>query len=145
MTPLQHQRGATTIFCDDIRREDSGKEIIIGVYGSDLIVPEPVVLPKLVIRVNAYTDADYPFKDFAIKILFDDQTLIHETFPADVWLSMVEKQSDIIAPSGAVKRFDAKFVLEIAPFKITKSGTLRVRILAETEEIRAGALTIRVG
>jgi hypothetical protein len=33
------------IFCDDIRREISGKEILIGVYSSDILIPSvPTVL-----------------------------------------------------------------------------------------------------
>lgn len=33
------------IFCDDIRRESNGKEILIGVYSSDILIPSvPTVL-----------------------------------------------------------------------------------------------------
>jgi len=46
------------IICDDIRREDNGKLIIIGVYGSDITVPVyPVSLSLgILIAVRSATD-----------------------------------------------------------------------------------------
>ena len=44
---LPHIRPIHAVFCDDIRREVTGKEILIGVYSGDLLVsrlPAPVVL-----------------------------------------------------------------------------------------------------
>jgi hypothetical protein len=37
-----------SIMCDDVRREDNGKMMLIGVYSPDITVPHvPVVLPSL--------------------------------------------------------------------------------------------------
>ena len=48
MSPnLPHIKPIHAIFCDDIRREVTGKEILIGVYSGDLLVsrfPAPVVM-----------------------------------------------------------------------------------------------------
>jgi len=30
---------STAVFCDDIRREDNGKELLIGVYSGDIVFP----------------------------------------------------------------------------------------------------------
>jgi hypothetical protein len=41
------------IICDDIRREASGKEILIGVYSKDIIVKDiPTRLPQLSFRIS---------------------------------------------------------------------------------------------
>ena len=41
-----------TIICDDIRREDNGKLVIIGMYAPDIIIPQiPFVLPSLAVLV----------------------------------------------------------------------------------------------
>jgi hypothetical protein len=52
------------IVCDDVRREDNGKEILIGVYSSDILVP---VLPanlQLVFWMHVYNDevGEFPFE-----------------------------------------------------------------------------------
>lgn len=42
------------MFCDDIRQEATGKEILIGVYNSGIIVSSlPARLPTLWFRINA--------------------------------------------------------------------------------------------
>jgi hypothetical protein len=44
---LPHIRPIHAVFCDDIRREVNGKEILIGIYPADLLLPRfpaPVVL-----------------------------------------------------------------------------------------------------
>jgi hypothetical protein len=42
-----HIKPLHVVFCDDIRREDNGKEILIGVYSGNVVIPQlpsPVVL-----------------------------------------------------------------------------------------------------
>lgn len=40
-----------TIICDDVRKEDNGKEILIGVYNDTLILdPIPAVIPSFAMR-----------------------------------------------------------------------------------------------
>ena len=60
---------ARTVFCDDIRIEENGKEILVGVYMVDLV---PDTLPArfpLSIWINAtgFESGKHPF---AIKIAF---------------------------------------------------------------------------
>ena len=47
---------ATTVFCDDVREEKGGKISLIGCYGMDLrlIDPMPIALPKLGIVISIY-------------------------------------------------------------------------------------------
>jgi len=47
MSATPHIKPINAVFCDDIRREVTGKHILIGVYGGDIILPHlpaPVVL-----------------------------------------------------------------------------------------------------
>src|SRR5712664_3005049 len=49
-TPSGH-----SLFCEDVRAEDNGKQILIGVYGSYMLVPGfPFFLPtfRIIIRYN---------------------------------------------------------------------------------------------
>jgi hypothetical protein len=43
----------SVIICDDVRREDNGKEILIGVYNGVILVPRfPSVLRQLIVRIE---------------------------------------------------------------------------------------------
>lgn len=54
--PITHK---FTLVCDDVRREDNGKLLILGVYNQIILVPQfPVVLPMLTFL--HYLDSDRP-------------------------------------------------------------------------------------
>jgi len=69
----------TTIFCDDIRLEASGKVTLVGVYIGDLIVlgTLPTTLPKFAMRI-LYTERPQESTDpVELRIFFpgdDDAT-----------------------------------------------------------------------
>jgi hypothetical protein len=53
------------IVCDDVRREDNGKLIILGMYLPDMTVQQiPFPMPTLTFLVNAESDrpGNYPFQ-----------------------------------------------------------------------------------
>ncbi len=59
---------AETVFCDDIRQEITGKHILIGVYGADLV---PSILPTafpiaIWIRVWGLQPGNHQFEMFLI-------------------------------------------------------------------------------
>ena len=58
------------IVCDDVRREQNGKLILIGVYGNNIIVPSYPVTLKLSIVLAGHSDvsAQVPLK---LRILQD--------------------------------------------------------------------------
>jgi hypothetical protein len=48
-----------SIVCDDVRREDNGKLMLVGVYGGTIVVPQfPAVLPTL--TIFSVFDTDRP-------------------------------------------------------------------------------------
>jgi hypothetical protein len=62
------------IMCDEVRREDNGKLLLIGVYGSTIIaesLPATLVL-SLVINVDAEGAKEAPAE---FRIMLDDATL----------------------------------------------------------------------
>jgi hypothetical protein len=50
--------------CDDVRREDNGKLIFIGAYGSDIVVPElpAVLILTLAVRVEMKGDEAFEIR-----------------------------------------------------------------------------------
>lgn len=57
----------TTIFCDDVRKEDGGKPFLIGVYLQTILIPEfPAILPLTVwiqfhVSKNGKTEFEFRF------------------------------------------------------------------------------------
>lgn len=139
-------RYVDTIFCDDIRNEDSGKLLVVGMYGSELVVNQqaPVLLPSLVLFIRAKTTVDQPFRKFTTRVWFDDE-LVTETAVDEASLNAAAaKLSEDSAPDSENRVHMMQAIARMSPFPILRSGTLRVRVETESEILKAGALTIRV-
>src|SRR6266436_9523709 len=55
------------LICDDVRREVTGKEIIIGVYGDEMMVPSLPVSLNLSLWIRVFFEnAEAMYVDFAI-------------------------------------------------------------------------------
>ena len=72
----------SAIFCDEVRTENTGKEIAIGIYPGRLSVPVmPIVLPSLTLRFELFFDGS-PVESFSIKIVDPaGNTLIEQQRP----------------------------------------------------------------
>ena len=95
----------STIFCDDVRTENTGKEIAIGIYPGQLTLPViPFVIPVLTIRFELFFFGE-PVEDFSIRVcdpagtalVEQKRPLIFDDWSAPGTLSMVIE--GLIAPS----------------------------------------------
>lgn len=117
---------ADVIFCDDIRQENTGKFIFIGVYPGDLI---PSVLPAafpmaVFLRVHGMPEGKHPFH---VKISSPSGKLLFE-------------QRDSMEMNTA----GAPIVLIFSGFlaNIDAAGDLEARIDINGKELIAGSLRI---
>lgn len=148
--PVIRARAAHAIFCDDLRHEDSGKLLIIGMYGDEMGVPAfPLQLPVLTILVSASTPADEPFKSLEVKVYFGEEQIASRVAPpetiAQLSAASAESVTQLMAPSprGGHVANRWRVNVQLAPFLVSGPGVLRVRVITEAEEIPAGGLGIR--
>jgi len=127
-------KALTVIYCDDIRPEVGNKVSLMGVYGSDLIVPAfPVVLPKLCMYAQLSNDIGKIFEgELVIRVLQDDDVLFEQAAPS----------GDLkVISSDAFERRVIQFAF--SPFELTKECKLRVRAYFDGEEVKGNALRVR--
>ncbi len=140
------ERYLHTIYCDDVRLEVGNKQSLMGIYSSDLFVPEfPVALPKLCIVVNLVTPIDKPLKELTLKVTKDDETLIEVPVTGE---QLSEPQSNIIEngeKDNSYRRIGLTFTLMLAPFAIEKECILRVLAITESGELKGNGLKIKIG
>lgn len=70
------------IVCDDVRREDNGKLIAVGIYASDIQVsrfPTAIQL-RLLLGIRSYKSGSFMFN---IRVLQDRKTIFHATGSAE--------------------------------------------------------------
>ncbi|WP_425519150.1 DUF6941 family protein [Xanthomonas euroxanthea] len=148
--PMLRGRYAHTIFCDDVRREDSGKLLIVGMYGSWIGVPSfPAYLPSLHMMVQINTPHDQPFKKLELKVILGDDELASMDMPceameAELKANTQEYPIDLDEKEGTNSVLVRRVVsfLNITPLQVASASALKVRIVTESEIIAAGAVNI---
>lgn len=136
-------RFISAIFCDDIRMEVGNKLSMIGVYNGVMLVPAfPITLPKLCIALSARTDGRNPFKQLVFRVLKGEELLVEVPIPIEAFPEIqVPLAGDVaINPNDRLQVCNGNIV--ISPFVVDKPTTIRVRAIADGEELKALALTI---
>ena len=136
------ERFAYSIFCDDIRNEDNGKAIFIGVYSGAMIVPSfPTTLPSFCIALTILTPLERPFEKMRIRIMKNDEELLLRDLPVEQMPILNIEGNEEENDDGRVQ--ELRTVAKFNPFEITKETRIRVRVDTEDGEIRGGTLLIR--
>ncbi|HUM92029.1 MAG TPA: hypothetical protein PLM32_11720 [Candidatus Competibacter sp.] len=136
-------RHVETLFCDDIRHEINGKLSYIGVYSGTLFVPVfPVTLPKLCISVKIVTPANEPLRSLTLRVLKDDEILQEIVFDKEQLVSASEVLVELSDEERRLRVQMPQFLLAFSPLHLDKACTLRVRALADHEELRGVGLII---
>lgn len=144
--PDLNQRGAFSIYCDDLRQEASGKSIIVGVYSGELHVQEfPALLPTFHILTTVWTNRGRPFKKLVFRILLDETVLSEEEVDiAAAQEKMHGATKDEPGKNHPNSRQIFRRIARFSPFVLEKECVLRVRVETEEGELRTSALGIRV-
>lgn len=145
-----HRKG-WSLFCDDVRAEVTGKQILIGVYGTHLFVQKfPHEMSRLVVFTRLMGDAGDPLKSLALKIYRDAAVI------AELRLENVADIKDpgplpfdreqVIFPPGEsdARRFSFGGVVEIGRKELLfeRPTSLWVRFNTERGFVRAGSLRV---
>jgi hypothetical protein len=135
--------GGYSIFCDDIRQENNGKQILIGLYTGDMLIDAfPIQLPtfQVLIRYQERPDESIlPVKFVIIAPHPTDEKIFETEVPREAF----EK---VLVPSDS---FDDPFVslnlhASFAGFVLARPGLIKVRAYRGDDEIRLGTLRVRL-
>jgi hypothetical protein len=130
-------RVAFCLFCDDIRAEVGNKYSVMGIYGRDIIFPNPPpgLLQKFGFILWLHCDIGDEPERVVITMLANkeevlriESSLIRESFP--------EEDND------ATKRH-LRMTVPMPPFEFQGSGVVEVFIDTGREQLRAGRLYMR--
>lgn len=116
----------TTVFCDDIRQEISGKHILVGVYGSDLVpsnLPADITL-SFWVRIRGLSEGKHRFK---IRVDAPTGSVTNadvEAIMSDVDVPMVMALGGF--PVRISEYGDIAVWLQIDDFAESEAGRLRV-------------------
>lgn len=132
-------RLATFQACDQVADAGAGKLAFIGIYSSDLLVPQiPFSLAQLYFVVRFRT----PINDRPKKVAVRIERPGHPPFRIDHTPSL----NEAVVPEGAgANFFQLQVIAVIQPFEIKEAGTVKVFVEDEIGDNYAGGLRLKAG
>lgn len=137
--PVNRQRVAYCLFCDDIRLEVGNKPSLMGCYSTDLGVaqPFPLLLPKMAVYLWIISDLSDPPLHMTITVILPDKVeLIRLPVPLGV-----SPEIPNFMREGA-ERIVLTYYFPMTPFPLPCEGMIEVWIETEREKLRAGRLWV---
>lgn len=139
-----------TLFCDEIRREDSGKFILIGVYDETMILfqPLPYIHKNIATRITYSEAIEEKSHDVEIHIIGPKQS--EPTAVYNIDSTAIEDAKSKARASLETTDVDGELRVifnlnwNTTPFPITAEGRLKVRAYRNGEELKMGTLAIKV-
>jgi len=123
------------LVCDDIRREDSGKLMFIGVYMDKIIVKAvPVILPQIVIFSKWEGDKEV-ISNFDFTLYAPDNK------------SMANIKGKVPPSPNTVDKKKIKHIIQlnIAPLKIETTGEYKIKFkLNNSHEYDVGSIVVEL-
>jgi hypothetical protein len=140
---------AVCVFCEDLREDKSGQDIIIGTLPDNLVgqasPPSPNVkafLPRIgaYLRVHLDVERDIP-KEISAKLLTTDGQLVAET----MWDRSVVDKAFADSKTNHMPIVGLIFKVVVAPFPISiEGGKITALVIIDGVEYLAGAVNIVV-
>jgi hypothetical protein len=135
-------RFMTSIFCDDIRKEEGNKFSYMGIYSSGLRAATlPLVLPKLCVAMSLHCRGAGTRPSSLVYMLYRDAELLAE-LPFDMAQTdrLIGAQGDIEDDHALV----TTSIMQIFPLLINAPCKIKARCLCDGEELRGGVLTVEL-
>jgi hypothetical protein len=148
MLILPSTPSGTTIFCDDVRHEITGKTSLIGVYQDtmSIVSNEPILVPQLCILTKIRLTHDELPISFLLKIIFEDEKfeeqIIQEMeldFPA-IDATQPLPLDTIFSDKEGVRYVQLQTEARLINFPITKGGRIKIRMFVGDKQIALGSL-----
>ncbi|MBM4311025.1 MAG: hypothetical protein FJ119_08785 [Deltaproteobacteria bacterium] len=118
------------IICDDLRRENNGKLIFVGVYLDAIVVPSvPCVLPQLVL-FSRWDFGGAAIEKFQCAIVGPDKK------------NCAELTGTLQGQQHQQKKYNLQF--GISPFKIEKTGLYTIIFTIDGAKVSTGEFEVRL-
>lgn len=138
--PNMQDISAVTIFCEDIRQEQSGTEILIGILPDNIEVPKiPVMMPKLstYTRINLSVDYDPGYISLFLRTPDGEERALTTFDPNMVQNTRRDAKEQGNPLVGLISRTVG------AGFQIPQSGRIVTVLRTKDHEIICGGLNIQ--
>lgn len=142
------------VYCDDIRQEVGGKITLVGAYADEMTIFEvaPVVLPQLRALVVCRFPPNSPPNGARVKVIYtrkgeEDVTLLDADLGVDYDNDEPIEEPLTDETSNGPDTFsfgELRTLISLNGIRILGPGFVRTRIMIGEDEVRLGALEVKL-
>ena len=140
---------AYVIFCDDVRQEVGDKRTFVGVYGTELFVPEiPTLIPKFYAVTTLICYRKKTPKELTIRLTYCDEEIAKvelESKELKAWYDISEEELSLEEkefPETDPPKMRVGIEMLISPFVVRREGRMASHVFTEGGTVRAGSMRI---
>lgn len=141
-----------TIFCEDIRHEDNGKAIFIGVYNGDIVLPSdsefPATLRSLAFHIS-YMERPDESTDLVEFLIYlpgqhNEPARRIPIFSGPRPPVSTDMVSDRPESEGRDPILSLRVNVVVSPIELQQTGEIRVRAQVGDDVVKLGSLQVRL-
>lgn len=140
---------AYVLFCDNVRQEFGDKRTFVGVYGTELSVPDlPMLLPTFHVVTSLICYRREAPKHLVVRLNFADEEVGKQEVTGkelEEWIQSFDdqlSQEESEFPLDDPPKLRLTVEIFISPFVIEREGRLSAHIDTDTGTVRAGSIKI---
>jgi hypothetical protein len=148
MLILPTNPSGSTIFCDDIREEVTGKKSLMGVYTGVMMLvgAAPTVIPQLCVLTTIRLDHKMLPKKATVKIIFEDEDFAEQIISSmDTELPAAELQEGadmIFSKKDGILSAQLMSESHISNLVLPQNGRIKVRLYIDDDVFALGSLRV---
>jgi hypothetical protein len=141
---MKSSYSGTCLFCDDLRIEAGNKASYMGIYGSDLIIPEiPIILPSLcIVTFIIVPIREYPKEGRIFHDIMGEERILD--IPKEALLNFQELSLKELESDPDLQQVRISTNIKLFPFQINKASIIRVWAELDGQIVRAGRLKVTI-
>jgi hypothetical protein len=137
-----------SIFCDDVRYELSGKQLLLGVYDNVMMIAatSPTIIPQLCVLTTMRFDDEMLPKRATLKIIFEDESFVEQeiaSMETELPVEVPQEGVDLLfSDKDGARSPQIKSEARIANLILSSNGRIKVRLHVHDNVYALGSLRV---
>ncbi len=147
-----HKLSGYVIFSDDVRLELNNKRSFIGVYGTQMVVPElPAIVPRLCVTTTLICYRGELPRALSISLVYGDVEISRVTVSDEELKEWRENSEAELAaevsefPQDDPPKVRLSVMIQLSPLGLISAGRISAFVETDKGRIRAGSIKIIQG
>lgn len=127
----------STVYCDDVRQEVTGKMMLIGCYNTHMFIPKlPAKIPQLYACFNLRRPIDDRSKKLVLEVRLNDKVIMTHNYDLD--------KSGIEKPESDIEYTETQLTATVGLVNLAIEGDSVLNLVANLDDMEIDSNKLRI-